>query len=139
MPKATQFTLCHQNRPGMLAHIARVLGDAKVNILACLTATSWENINITTGYATGRMGLRKTSTSVVRRHYIISHQIPVFILSLALRLSKHTGETPGGDGPNRYDRILNEAEPGRVNTWQEFSPWWNFDGDAGCYLQQNPV
>jgi hypothetical protein len=40
MPKATQFTLSHENRPGMLAHIARVLGDAKVNILACLTTTS---------------------------------------------------------------------------------------------------
>jgi ACT domain len=40
MPKATQLTLSHQNRPGMLAHIAKVLGDAKVNILAYLTTTS---------------------------------------------------------------------------------------------------
>lgn len=40
MPKATQLTLSHQNRPGMLAHIARVLGDGQVNILACLTTTS---------------------------------------------------------------------------------------------------
>lgn len=61
MPMATQFTLCHQNRRGMPAHIARVLGDAEVNILAGLTTTSWENINITTGYAMGRTGLRKTS------------------------------------------------------------------------------
>jgi hypothetical protein len=40
MARAKQLTLSHENRPGMLAHIAQVLGDAKVNILACLTATS---------------------------------------------------------------------------------------------------
>jgi hypothetical protein len=40
MPKAIQFTLAHENLPGMLAHIANVLGDAQVNILAFLTATS---------------------------------------------------------------------------------------------------
>jgi hypothetical protein len=113
MPKATQVTLSHQNRPGMLAYIAKVLGDAKVNILAYLTTISGseglthlivdntdeakkafvgaglsytetdvlhvelpnrpgalaefagklakENINITSGYATGRTGSRKTS------------------------------------------------------------------------------
>jgi hypothetical protein len=40
MPKATQLVLAHENRAGLLAQIARVLGDAKVNILACLTTTS---------------------------------------------------------------------------------------------------
>jgi hypothetical protein len=112
MPQATQLTLSHENRPGMLARIAKVLGDAKVNILAYLTTTSGgegmthlvvdnadeakkaftsaglnyteadvlyielpnrpgalakfagkladENINITSGYATGRTGSRKT-------------------------------------------------------------------------------
>ena len=40
MARATQFTLSHENRPGALAHIAKVLGDAKVNILACLTTAS---------------------------------------------------------------------------------------------------
>ncbi len=40
MPKAKQLTISHENRPGMLAQIAQVLGDAKVNILACLTTTS---------------------------------------------------------------------------------------------------
>ena len=34
MPKAIQFTLAHENLPGMLAHIANVLGDAQLNILA---------------------------------------------------------------------------------------------------------
>jgi hypothetical protein len=113
MPKAKQLTLSHQNRPGMLAHIAKVLSDANVNILAYLTTTSGseglthlvvdnaneakrafasaglgyteadvlhveltnrpgtlatfagklaaENINITSGYATGTTGSRKTS------------------------------------------------------------------------------
>ena len=34
MPKAKQLTVSCENSPGTLAHVARVLGDAKVNILA---------------------------------------------------------------------------------------------------------
>jgi hypothetical protein len=40
MAKAKQLTISCENRPGTLAHIARTLGDAKVNILAFLTTTS---------------------------------------------------------------------------------------------------
>ncbi len=40
MAKVKQLTVRCENRPGTLAHVARVLGDAKVNILAFLTATS---------------------------------------------------------------------------------------------------
>ena len=40
MPRAKQLTVPCQNRPGELARIAKVLGDAKVNILSCLTTTS---------------------------------------------------------------------------------------------------
>jgi hypothetical protein len=40
MPKAKQFSVSHENRPGMLAEIAKALGDHKVNILSCLTTTS---------------------------------------------------------------------------------------------------
>ena len=40
MPKAKQLTVSCENRPGTLAHVARVLGDAKVNILTFLTTTS---------------------------------------------------------------------------------------------------
>lgn len=40
MPRARQFTVSCENRPGTLAYIATVLGDAKVNILALLAATS---------------------------------------------------------------------------------------------------
>jgi hypothetical protein len=40
LPKTTQLTLSHENLPGMLAHIAKVLGNAQVNILAFLTTTS---------------------------------------------------------------------------------------------------
>ena len=40
MPKAKQLTVACENRPGTLAHIAKVIGDAKVNILAFLTTTS---------------------------------------------------------------------------------------------------
>ena len=40
MPKAKQLTVSCENRPGTLAHVARVLGDAKVNILTFLTTTA---------------------------------------------------------------------------------------------------
>ncbi len=40
MPKARQLTVPCENRPGTLADVAKVLGDAKVNILSCLTTTS---------------------------------------------------------------------------------------------------
>ena len=40
MPKAKQFSVSHENRPGMLAEIAKALGDQKVSILSCLTTTS---------------------------------------------------------------------------------------------------
>ncbi len=39
MPKVKQLSVRVENRPGTLAHVARVLGDAKVNILAFLTTT----------------------------------------------------------------------------------------------------
>ena len=40
MAKAKQLTIACENRPGTLAQVARVLGDAKVNILGFLTTTS---------------------------------------------------------------------------------------------------
>ena len=40
MPKVKQLSVSHENRPGMLAEIAKALGDEKVNILSCLTTTS---------------------------------------------------------------------------------------------------
>lgn len=40
MPKAQQFSVSVGNRPGTLAQVAKVLGDAKMNILAFLTTTS---------------------------------------------------------------------------------------------------
>ena len=40
MPKVNQLTVRCENRPGALAHIARVMGDADVNILGFLLTTS---------------------------------------------------------------------------------------------------
>jgi hypothetical protein len=40
MAKTKMLTVSCENRPGTLAHVARVVGDAKVNILAFLTTTS---------------------------------------------------------------------------------------------------
>ena len=43
MPKAKQLSVSLKNHPGALAHVANILGDAKVNILAfCATATDGE-------------------------------------------------------------------------------------------------
>ncbi len=42
MAKVKQLTIPCKNRPGELARIAKVLGDAKVNILSCLTTSSGE-------------------------------------------------------------------------------------------------
>ena len=38
--RVKELTLSHENLPGMLASIAKILGDAKVNILSCLATTS---------------------------------------------------------------------------------------------------
>lgn len=46
MAKAKLLTVLCENRPGSLAHIARVLGDAKVNILALLTTSSGTEGNV---------------------------------------------------------------------------------------------
>ena len=40
MPKAHQLTIRCRNRPGTLAHIAKVMGDAGVNIQGFLLSTS---------------------------------------------------------------------------------------------------
>ncbi len=40
MAKATQLTISVPNRPGTMAHVARVLGDAKVDIRAFLTTSA---------------------------------------------------------------------------------------------------
>ena len=40
MPKVNQLTVRCENRPGTLAHIATVMGEAKVNILGFLLTTS---------------------------------------------------------------------------------------------------
>jgi hypothetical protein len=40
MARAKQVTISHENRPGVVAEITKVLGDAKVNMLSCLTTTS---------------------------------------------------------------------------------------------------
>ena len=40
MPKTAQLTVSVANRPGTLAHVARVLGNAKVDIRAFLTTSS---------------------------------------------------------------------------------------------------
>ncbi|MBI3668256.1 MAG: ACT domain-containing protein [Acidobacteria bacterium] len=40
MPKVNQLTVRCDNRPGALAHIATVMGEAKVNILGFLLTTS---------------------------------------------------------------------------------------------------
>jgi hypothetical protein len=40
MAKVKQLTVALENRPGTLAHVAKVIADAKVNVLALLGSTS---------------------------------------------------------------------------------------------------
>ncbi len=40
MAKVKQLTVSCENRPGTLAHLARILGETKVNILACQVSTT---------------------------------------------------------------------------------------------------
>ncbi len=40
MPKAKQITVACENRPGVLAQVGKLLGDANINILALLATTS---------------------------------------------------------------------------------------------------
>jgi hypothetical protein len=40
MAKVKQLTVPCKNRPGEIARVAKVLGEAKVNIMSCLTTTS---------------------------------------------------------------------------------------------------
>ena len=40
MAKVKQLTVALENRPGTLAHMAKVLADAKVNIVALLNSTA---------------------------------------------------------------------------------------------------
>jgi len=40
MAKVKQLTVALENRPGTLAHVAKVLADAKVNVLALLGSTA---------------------------------------------------------------------------------------------------
>ncbi len=43
MPKVKLLTVACENRPGTLSYVARVLGDAKVNILAFHCGTIGQN------------------------------------------------------------------------------------------------
>jgi hypothetical protein len=43
MAKVKQLTVSLENRPGTLAHVAKVLADAKVNVLALLGSTAGEH------------------------------------------------------------------------------------------------
>lgn len=40
MAKVKQLTVALENRPGTLAHVAKVLADVKVNVLAVLGSTA---------------------------------------------------------------------------------------------------
>lgn|SRR5262249_35455294 len=59
MPKAKQLSIRVENRPGTLAHVARVLGNAKVNILAFLASTSGAAMHIVLDNVNSQKGFRR--------------------------------------------------------------------------------
>jgi hypothetical protein len=47
MPRTKQLSVFCENRPGTLAHVTRVLGDAKVSVLAfCVAAGSGGEVHL---------------------------------------------------------------------------------------------
>jgi len=65
-----QLTVSCENRPGTLAHMAKVLADAKVNITALLNSTSGEQ-----GSAGGG-GQRQQGQEGSGRGWILLHWMP---------------------------------------------------------------
>jgi len=74
MPKVKQLTIACENRPGTLAHLAGVLGDSKVNILAFSATTAgaegWVQVvvdNVASARkALGRAGFSYTESAALR-------------------------------------------------------------------------
>lgn len=67
MPRVKQLTLTHENLPGMLASIAKILGSEKVNILGCLTLTS--GTTCTTHMVVDNVEKAKKALANARLHY----------------------------------------------------------------------
>lgn len=67
MPRAKQLTLSHENLPGMLACIAKLLGNEKVNILSFLTMTS--GATGTTHVVVDNVEKAKKALANARLHY----------------------------------------------------------------------
>jgi len=89
MAKVKQLTVALENRPGTLAHMAKVLADAKVNVLALLGSTAGaqgsaqlvvDNVN-KAKKALGGAGLSYTEGTLEQFEPIISFW--------ALRLANH--------------------------------------------------
>jgi hypothetical protein len=62
MAKVKQPTVALENRPGTLAHVAKVLADAKVNVLALLGSTA------------GAQGSVQVVVDAFVQHYNRSHR-----------------------------------------------------------------
>lgn len=92
MPKAKQLTIPCENRPGALAHIAKILGDSKANILGFLTGTSgaegWVQLVVDkperAKKALARAGLEYTEQSVI---HIELRNVPGALGSFAEKLA----------------------------------------------------
>lgn len=67
MLRAKQLTLSHENLPGMLASIVKILGNEKVNILSYLTLTS--GATGTTHFVVDNVEEAKKALANARLHY----------------------------------------------------------------------
>ena len=68
MAKVKQLTVSLENRPGTLAHMAKVLADAKVNVTALLNSTSG-----TQGYDADRLIAGRLDTVQWLQKYAIPY------------------------------------------------------------------
>src|ERR1043165_9379046 len=68
MPKSIQLTIPCEDRPGALAQIARVLGNAKINILALLATAAGEGGFV--GLVVDKPQKAKIALRAERMHFI---------------------------------------------------------------------
>ena len=70
MAKVKQLTVALENRPGTLAHMAKVLADAKVNIVALLNSTAGAqgSAQVVVDNVNSQEGSGRGGPSIHRRH-----------------------------------------------------------------------
>src|SRR5437016_6924667 len=120
MPKVKLLTVTCENRPGTLSYVARVLGDAKVNILAFHCGTIGQNgfVHVVVdNVRKGKKALRATGLSYTEADVLLE-ELPNVAGALGyftgrLRSEEHTSELQSLT--NLVCRLLLEKKKKKIN------------------------